>query len=112
MGLSVFVKIETAAGYVERLAEYKLLRRDYDTHVLHEADVEAGNKSVALSMGPVKTAQLVYIETDKPITVARNNSVQRDSVDSLYFMVGCEITALNVVAPDGAHLKVFVAGLA
>lgn len=111
MGLQTVITIRQVLGDRTNVIQYDRLDPSYAKYTQYETKISKGSSSVQLPLGDVKTAAFVYVETDVPVTLARNHSMQRESVSSLFFLVGTAITSLDVIASsEEANLKVFIAG--
>ncbi len=110
MAIQTVVKITDTSGDRATEVALDLLQKAYTCSTSYAKTLDASAATVQLPLGLVTTAQYIYIETDTAIKVSRNNSMQTDQVDKLYFLVGCSVTSLAVVANSGATIKVFIAG--
>lgn len=97
---------------------YATLMRSYARVTRHVIMVEPSTMPQDLSMGSVSTAELIwahvmpYSDTvdTSDVTLARNGSVERIPVADLFFVVGTDTLSLDIVAPDGAIVDLFVGG--
>ena len=82
-----------------------------DVYTAYEQDLPVDEDPVALSLGPVTTASLVVLTTDTAITVSINDADAPFTVEDVLILTGTDVaSALDVIAVDGAHIHVFLAG--
>ncbi len=75
----------------------------------HELRLEASAEAHEVPMGGIGKASLVYLCSDRSISVAFNGSLEMRQ-GSLFILNGTDIESITVAAPEGADLKVFLGG--
>jgi len=109
MALYAQINVFKAGGYTSEPVASSLILPEYDREMKTTLTVPASPHGVSVPLG-MTTAKFIYIETDKAISVVTNNSIERTAVDGLFFLIGTAATALGVIAPSGATLKIYLAG--
>jgi len=82
----------------------------YDQQFQQRMVVNGSTNRFQVDLGPVTTVEFLYIQTDEPIYVYRNNSVESWYVGSAFLVVGCSITALHIKSENDATIHLYVAG--
>ncbi len=82
----------------------------YDQQNSQRRTVTGSTAKFKVDFGPVTTAKYIYIKTDQDISVYFSNSPQCRQVSDLLLIIGCEVTALHILATSDTALFIYVAG--
>jgi hypothetical protein len=116
MGIQVDVRITDSAKKPDLYDVF--LRRDHTRTARYTMTVEPSEYPMDLSMGNVTIAKLVYIlvkqydttSTTENVSIARDGSIDRIIVGNSLLLIDTSIETLDVLAPQGAILEVFIGG--
>jgi len=110
MAIQTIIDIRDLDGYDADHHRYEFVRRSYDNMTKHPSFALTANVKAAVDFGSVTTARYVCIVPEGTVSVYKNNSPESWTTGSAFLVVGCEITALSLLASAATTCWILIAG--
>ena len=110
MTIRTRVVIWDTAGYEADRIRDDYIAETYDQQYSQRRTVTGSTSKFEVKLGPVTTAKYLYISTDQSIQVYFNNSMECRYTSDALLIIGCQVTALHILATSDTNLFIYVAG--
>ena len=104
------VLVSKADGFEADKVIDKFITEECDQVFMQYLSLTGSTTKVAIDLGPVTTAVFLYITSDQAIQVYKNNSMESWDAKEVFMVIGCEITALHILATEDSEVFIYAAG--